>query len=146
MKMPGKCKGPGWLEKDFKNKRKVWGQEHLEEHAMVGRTDPHGEALAWCRKCSGFARCRLGPKLMNRCKPEEKGTKEHRKMLKIILKLEKGEVPDKSGKEWKVDGERRIVTRKECKPLREEFDVGGFMVQNRVVQHSQTETEEHWLN
>ena len=28
---------------------------------MVRRMDPNGEALVWCRKCSGYARCRLLP-------------------------------------------------------------------------------------
>ena len=33
---------------------------------MTRRFDPHGEALVWSRNCSGCARCRLGPTLMNR--------------------------------------------------------------------------------
>ena len=44
----------------------------------------------------GCARCRLRPKLMNCCRPEENGTKEHGHMLTRILKLEEGEVPDRS--------------------------------------------------
>ena len=36
------------------------------------RVDPNGETLVWCRKWSGCARCRLEPKLMNRCRPERK--------------------------------------------------------------------------
>ena len=32
-------------------------------------------------------------------------------------------------KGWKVEEEKRTVTRKECKRLREEFEAGGFMAQ-----------------
>ena len=39
----------------------------------------NGEALVWCSKCSGYARCRLGPTSVNRCRPEKKATKEHEK-------------------------------------------------------------------
>ena len=31
-----------------------------------------GETLVWCRNCSGYARTRMGPKLTNKCQPEEK--------------------------------------------------------------------------
>ena len=34
-------------------------------HDMVRIVDRHGEALIWCRKCTGHARRRMGPKLMN---------------------------------------------------------------------------------
>ena len=47
--------------------------------------------------------------------------------LRIILKLEKGAVPDWKAEGWKVEGEERRVTRKECKRSREEFEDGGFM-------------------
>ena len=56
---------------------------------MARRVDPDGEALVVCRKCSGYARCRLETKLLNRCRPEQKNTKEHGKMLKLILELVK---------------------------------------------------------
>ena len=38
------------------------------------RMDTQGEVLVWCRKCSGYARQRMGSKLMNGCKPEQMGT------------------------------------------------------------------------
>ena len=74
---------------------------------------------------------------MNRCRPAKKGTNEHGKMLKIILMLEKGEVPDRYAREWKIEGENRRATRKECKRPRQEIEVGGFMAQ--IVQHRQKE-------
>ena len=36
---------------------------------MVRRMDRQGEVLIGCRKCSGCARQKMGPKLMNCCKP-----------------------------------------------------------------------------
>ena len=49
----------------------------------------------WCNVCvpgksANYAGSRLGSKLMNRCKPENKDTKEHGNMLKILLKLKEG--------------------------------------------------------
>ena len=61
---------------------------------MVRRVDPNGEALVWCRRCSGYARRRLGLELMNRCRPEKKDTQEYVNMLKIIVELEDGQVPN----------------------------------------------------
>ena len=60
--------------------------------------DRQGEVLFWCRKCSGYARQRMGPPLMNCCKPVQVGTKEHGKMLKRIQILEEGRVPAKEAK------------------------------------------------
>ena len=62
---------------------------------MVKIVDRHNEALIWSRKCSGCARCRLGPQLMNRCKPEKLVTKDHSENVEKILKLEEREVPDR---------------------------------------------------
>ena len=45
-------------------------------------------------------------------------------MLKIILTLETG-----TREGWKIEREKRRVMSKECKRLREEFEVGGFMAQ-----------------
>ena len=46
-------------------------------------------------KCSGYARQRMGPKLMNCCRPEPMGTQEYGKMLKWNQVLEDGGVPAK---------------------------------------------------
>ena len=51
----------------------------------VGRIDKQ-------RKCSGHAKQRMGPKLMNCCRPEHVATKEYGEMLKIIQVLEDGRV------------------------------------------------------
>ena len=49
-----------------------------------------------------------------------------RKMPANILKLEGGEVPDRNAQGWKVQGEKRRGTRKECKMLRGQFEDEGF--------------------
>ena len=36
--------------------------------------DRQGEVLIWRRKCPGYERRRMGPKLMNCCRPEPMGT------------------------------------------------------------------------
>ena len=69
----------------------------------------------WCRKCSGYARQRMGPKLLNYCRPEQVGTKEHGKMMKRIQILEDGRVPAREAKDWKIEGKKRRITRKEYK-------------------------------
>ena len=48
-----------------------WRTVHVREHDM----DPNGNALVWCRECSVYAWCRVEPKLVNCCKPEQKDTK-----------------------------------------------------------------------
>ena len=63
IKMPGTGERPRWLGKTPTKKLKRLGKAHLGGHDMVRRVDPNGEALLWCRKCSGYAKCRLGPKL-----------------------------------------------------------------------------------
>ena len=108
------------MGKDTDHKLNIWCLAHLEG-LMVRRVDLDGETLVWSRTCSGYAPSRLGPKLMNRCRPESQGAKEHGNMLKIILKLEEGGVPDRSAKGWKVEGR---VKKKECKRSREDFEVG----------------------
>ena len=127
--MKGTCEGPKWLGKDSNHKFKRWGKAHLGGHFMLRRVDRHGEALIWCRKSSGDARCRLGPKLMSRCRPEKMDTRGYGKMLKRIVKLEEGRVPDRNAKGWNIEGENTRFTRKECERLREEFDIRGFMAQ-----------------
>ena len=48
----------------------------------------------------------MGPKLMNCCKPEQVGTKEHGKMLKRIQVFEDGRVPAKEARNWKIEGQK----------------------------------------
>ena len=96
-------KDQGGLGRVSNHKLKICGTAHLGGHDMVRRVDRHGEALTWCRKCSGYARCRLVPKLINRCKPEKMDTKEYGK-LKRIFALEEGTVLDRNAREKESPG------------------------------------------
>ena len=80
---------------------------HLGGHDMVRRVGPNGEALVWCRKCSGHARCRRGLKLMDRCRPEKRDTEGYGKTVNINFKVEEGEVPHRNAKGWKLEGEKK---------------------------------------
>ena len=90
-------------------------KKYLGSHDFVRRVDRQGETLIWCRKCSGYAKQRMGPKLLNCCRPEQVGTKEHSKMLKRIQVLEDGRVPAKEAKDWKIEGEERRITGRSIK-------------------------------
>ena len=82
--------------------------------------------MVLCRKCSGFARCRLGPKQMNRCRPAKKDTEECGHMLKLILKFGKKEgCQDRNANGWNIEEEKRRVTGQECKRLREKLKLEG---------------------
>ena len=104
-------------------------------NATSGRTrygkimDRQGEVLIWRRKCSGHARERTGPKLMKCCKPEQVGTNEYSKMLKRVQILEDCRVPATEASNWKIEGQKRSITREECRRLWNEFETGGFMAQ-----------------
>ena len=75
----------------------------------------------------------FGPTFLNRCRAEKKHTNEYRQMVKIILKIEEEREPCRNAKGWKVEGEKRGVTKtQECRMLREEFEVGVFKLQNGV--------------
>ena len=99
MKMPGTCTGP-----KFSSKRLgTWGRRHLGGHDHVRRMDRQGEGSIWCRKCSGHARQRIGPKRVNCCRPEQMGSKEFGNIIKIIQILEEGRVPAKEAKNWRIE-------------------------------------------
>ena len=105
MKMPGdRCTGSKFLTKRLEN----WENDSwVGGHDLVRRTDRHGEVLIWRRKCSGFARQRMGPKLLNCCKPERMDTKECGNMLKRIQILEDGESQPRRQKIGGSKGQRK---------------------------------------
>ena len=93
MKMQGKCTGAKYLSNNLGKWRVSFGKTHY------GKKNGQEEVLIWCRKCSGRARQRMGPKLMNCCKPEQVDTKEHGKMLKHKFRFLKtaGSLPRRQG-------------------------------------------------
>ena len=74
----------------------------------------------------------MGPKLTNKCQPEEKGRKEWSKMLRIILLLEEGKVPAKAAKDWLMEGKKVQITREEYKRLKREFEEDGQMAKKEL--------------
>ena len=80
---------------------------------MVRRMDRLGEVLVWCRKCSGHVRQRMRRKLMNCGKPERVDTKEYGNMQKRIQILEDGRVPAREARNWKIEGQKKRIGRKE---------------------------------
>ena len=62
-------------------------------------------------------------KLLNCCRPEQVSTKEYGKMFKRIQILEDGRVPAKEAKDWKIEGKKMRITRKEYKRLMNEFEL-----------------------
>ena len=57
------------------------------------------------------------------------GTQGHGKMLKRIQVLEDGRVQAKEARNWRIEGEKRIMTGKEYQRLRNNFEMEGFMAQ-----------------
>ena len=105
------------------------GKTTFGSHDLVRRMDRQGEVLFWCRKCSGYARHRMGSKLMNCCRPEQMGNKEYDTMLKRIQTPEDGRVPAKEAKNWRIEGQTKRITRKEYQRLVNKFEMEGFMAQ-----------------
>ena len=77
-----------------------------KKHGLLGR----GSDLVQ-KMCSGYARQRMGPKLINFCKPEQVGTKEYGKMLKQIQVLEEGRILANEARNRKIVGHKRRITR-----------------------------------
>ena len=71
----------------------------------------------------------MGPKLVNCCKLEQMGTKEFGKMVKRIQFLEEGRVPAKETKNWRIEGAKKRITRKEYQGLLNNFEMKGLMAQ-----------------
>ena len=72
------------MKQIYEDARKMYRTKIPVKKLGVRRMDRQGEVLFWCRKCSGHSRQRMGPTLMDGCKLEQLGTKEHGKMLKRI--------------------------------------------------------------
>ena len=89
---------------------------------MVRSMDRQGEVLIWCRMCSGYARQRMGPKLVNCCRPEQTDTKESklsRKEESLPRRQRIGESREK----------KKRNTRKGYQRLLNNFEMEGSMAQ-----------------
>ena len=62
-----RCQAHGTGPKFFSISLGKCGRRLLGGHDLVRRMDRKGEVSIWCRKCSGYARQRMGPKLVNGC-------------------------------------------------------------------------------
>ena len=61
--------------------------------------------------------------------------------MKRIQTLEEGRVPVKEAKKWRIEGEKKRITRKEYKRLNN-FEVKGLMAQRRPVKFGKGENHE----
>ena len=59
---------------------------------------------------------------MNCYRLEQMDIKEFSKMVNRIQILEEGRVPAKKAKNWRNEGEKKRITRKECKRLLNNFE------------------------
>ena len=69
-------------------------------------------------------------------------------MLKRILVPEDGRVPAKKARDWKIQGQKKRITRKECERLLNDFEMGGFKAQKglwNLAREKCCRTEEHCL-
>ena len=78
MKMKGKCTGPKYRSKMLGK----WVKRHLGGHDLVRRVDRQGQVLIWCKRCSGYARQKMGPKLMKLLQAGASGHKRVRQDVK----------------------------------------------------------------
>ena len=69
-------------------------------------------------------------------------TKEFGKMMKRIQTLEEGRVLAQETKNWRIEGERKRITRKEYRELSNKFEMEGVMVQKRFVELGKGENHE----
>ena len=73
---------------------------------------------------------RLGPQFDESMQAGENGSQRVWDFFEDeLLVLEEERVPAKNARRWTIEVLKRRVTRKECKRLRDEFEVGDFMAQ-----------------
>ena len=64
--------------------------------------------------------------------PKQVGTKEYGKMIQRIQVLGNGRVPAKEARNWKIEGQKKRITRKEYQRLQKIFEMEGFMAHKRL--------------
>ena len=81
------------------------------------------------QKVFGICEAKNGTKLTNCCRLEKMDDKEFGNMMKRIQILEEGRVPAKEVKNWRIEGEKKRITRKEFQRLLNNFEMEGSMAQ-----------------
>ena len=101
MEMPETCEGPRWLGEDVNHKLGRCGNAHLGEYGKKGGSSWRGFHVE--QKVFGFCAVTIGTVVDEPLQPR---IDRRERMLKVILKLQEGQVPDSSGERWKVEGEK----------------------------------------
>ena len=70
---------------------------------------------------------------MNCCKPEQMGTKEYSKMMKIIQALEDGRVPAKDARSWRIEGKEKNYEKRVSEAFKQARH-GRFHGPKRIVE------------
>ena len=93
---------------------------------MVRRMDRHGEVLIWCRKMFRICEAKNGTKIYEVLQAVASG--HQRVWQDVRADCSRGwQCPGKRGtKDWKIEGQKRRITRKECHRLLSKFE-RGFM-------------------
>ena len=73
--------------------------------------------------------------MSNRCRSESNNDRGHKRIKKRIEVREEGRVPARKDKGWKIEGEKKQVTREEYKRLKEDFQDSSMMAQKRLWTH-----------
>ena len=68
------------------------------------------------------------------CQPERMGTKEFVQKLKTIQTLEDCGVPVQGGTKWRIEGQKKRITRKEYQRLVNNFEMERFMAPKKLVE------------
>ena len=126
MKMPGRCTDQNSCQKAWTN-----GEDDIWEAMTLDKNNGQaGRGLDMVLKVFRIREAKkMEPKLMNCCMPKPMRTQGCAKMLKRIQTLEDGRVPAKEVKNWRIEAQKKRITRKEYQRLLNKFEMEGFMAQ-----------------
>ena len=130
VKMPGKCEGPKFLSTIYGK----WRKKYLGGHDLVRRVDRQGRGSDMEKKVFGLCEAKNGTKTDEYLQAGTDGYPWVSKMLKIIQVLEDGRVPAKEARSWRIERQKRRITRKEYQRLLNKFEMEGFMARGRIVE------------
>ena len=125
------------LGDNFKAQNGKMGKAACAKTRTTRRVDSKGEVLIWCRKCSGYARHRMEPKLMNCCKPDNTGTKEYATILKRIQVLKEGIIPSKEARGKKIERQRKGLLDKRIGDCRTNLGLDASWLKKKAMEYCQ---------